>query len=49
MTTAGDVRTRVGMARHVYLVTESMVDSYFIPPTARCWLYRVEVLDDPRD
>ena len=29
MTTAGDVNTQVGMASHVYLVTESMVDSYF--------------------
>ena len=29
MTTAGDVNTQVGMAAHVYLVTESMVDSYF--------------------
>ncbi|MEM1268018.1 MAG: homogentisate 1,2-dioxygenase [Pseudomonadota bacterium] len=29
MTTAGDVNTQIGMAAHVYLVTESMVDSYF--------------------
>jgi len=29
MTTAGDVNTQVGMASHVYLVTDSMVDSYF--------------------
>ena len=29
MTTAGDVHTQVGMASHVYLVTESMVDEYF--------------------
>ena len=29
MTTAGDVNTQVGMAAHVYLVTASMVDSYF--------------------
>ena len=29
MTTAGDVHTQAGMAAHVYLVTESMVDSYF--------------------
>ncbi len=29
MTTAGDVNTQTGMAAHVYLVTESMVDSYF--------------------
>ena len=29
MTTAGDVHTQVGMASHIYLVTESMVDSYF--------------------
>ena len=29
MTTAGDVNTQVGMAAHVYLVTESMVDDYF--------------------
>ena len=29
MTTAGDVNTQVGMASHIYLVTESMVDSYF--------------------
>ena len=29
MTTAGDVHTQVGMAAHVYLVTETMVDDYF--------------------
>jgi len=29
MTTAGDVNTQVGMATHVYLVNESMVDDYF--------------------
>ncbi|MGR3466517.1 MAG: homogentisate 1,2-dioxygenase [Shimia sp.] len=29
MTTAGDVNTQTGMAAHVYLVTESMVDNYF--------------------
>ena len=29
MTTAGDVNTQVGMATHIYLVTESMVDAYF--------------------
>ena len=29
MTTAGDVHTQVGMASHIYLVTESMVDDYF--------------------
>ena len=29
MTTAGDVNTQIGMANHVYLVTESMVHSYF--------------------
>jgi homogentisate 1,2-dioxygenase len=29
VTTAGDVNTQVGMASHVYLVTESMVDEYF--------------------
>ena len=29
MTTAGDVNTQTGMASHVYLVTESMIDSYF--------------------
>lgn len=29
MTTAGDVNTQTGMASHVYLVSESMVDSYF--------------------
>ncbi len=29
MTTAGDVYTQVGMASHIYLVTESMVDEYF--------------------
>ncbi len=29
MTTAGDVNTQVGMATHVYLVTESMQDAYF--------------------
>ena len=29
ITTAGDVNTQVGMATHVYLVTQSMVDDYF--------------------
>jgi homogentisate 1,2-dioxygenase len=29
MTTAGDVNTQIGMASHIYLVTESMVDAYF--------------------
>lgn len=29
VTTAGDVNTQAGMAAHVYLVTESMVDEYF--------------------
>ena len=29
MTTAGDVNTQVGMASHIYLVTESMMDDYF--------------------
>ncbi len=29
MTTAGDVNTQIGMASHVYLVTQSMVDAYF--------------------
>lgn len=29
ITTAGDVNTQTGMANHVYLVTESMVDDYF--------------------
>ncbi|MGR3511666.1 MAG: homogentisate 1,2-dioxygenase [Paracoccaceae bacterium] len=29
ITTAGDVNTQVGMASHVYLITESMVDDYF--------------------
>ncbi len=29
ITTAGDVNTQTGMASHVYLVTESMVDDYF--------------------
>ncbi len=29
ITTAGDVNTQVGMAAHVYLVTQSMVDEYF--------------------
>ena len=29
MTTAGDVNTQVGMASHVYLVTESMENAYF--------------------
>ena len=29
MTTAGDVNTHIGMATHIYLATESMVDSYF--------------------
>jgi homogentisate 1,2-dioxygenase len=29
MTTAGDVNTQAGMASHIYLVTQSMVDEYF--------------------
>ena len=29
MTTAGDVNTQVGMASHIYLVTQSMTDEYF--------------------
>jgi homogentisate 1,2-dioxygenase len=29
MTTAGDVYTQAGMAAHIYLVTEPMVDDYF--------------------
>ena len=29
MTTAGDVNTQVGMASHIYLITESMVGDYF--------------------
>ena len=29
MTTAGDANTQTGMASHIYLVTESMVDAYF--------------------
>ena len=29
MTTAGDVNTQVGMAAHIYLVTDSMRDDYF--------------------
>ena len=29
MTTAGDVNTQVGMASHVYLVTQSMIEEYF--------------------
>ena len=29
MTTAGDVNTQVGMATHIYLVTQSMQDQYF--------------------
>lgn len=29
MTTAGDVNTQIGMATHIYLATELMVDSYF--------------------
>jgi len=29
MTTAGDVNTQVGMASHIYLISASMVDSYF--------------------
>ena len=29
MTTAGDVNTQTGMASHIYLVTASMIDSYF--------------------
>lgn len=29
MTTAGDVNTQIGMASHIYLVTQSMADEYF--------------------
>ena len=29
MTTAGDVNTQIGMASHIYLVTETMLESYF--------------------
>lgn len=29
MTTAGDVNTQTGMAAHVYLITDTMVDEYF--------------------
>ena len=29
VTTAGDVNTQVGMASHIYLITESMEDEYF--------------------
>ncbi len=29
MTTAGDVNTQVGLANHIYLITESMEDEYF--------------------
>ncbi|MEM6713042.1 MAG: homogentisate 1,2-dioxygenase [Pseudomonadota bacterium] len=29
ITTAGDVNTQIGMASHVYLITQSMVDEYF--------------------
>jgi len=29
MTTAGDVNTQVGMATHIYLITQSMEDEYF--------------------
>jgi homogentisate 1,2-dioxygenase len=29
ITTAGDVNTQVGMASHIYLITDSMVDEYF--------------------
>ncbi len=29
ITTAGDVNTQTGMASHIYLVTDSMVDDYF--------------------
>ena len=29
MTTAGDVNTQIGMASHIYLVNQSMVDEYF--------------------
>ena len=29
MTTAGDVNTQVGMASHIYLITQSMEDEYF--------------------
>jgi MFS family permease len=40
MVTAGDVNTQVGMASHIYLVTESMKDEYFFSPTASCWWCR---------
>ena len=29
MTTAGDVNTQIGMASHIYLVNQSMIDDYF--------------------
>ncbi len=29
MTTAGDVNTQIGMASHIYLVTDTMLDTYF--------------------
>lgn len=37
MTTAGDASTQVGMASHIYLVTQSMVDAFFIPPIPSFW------------
>ncbi len=36
MTTTGDVNTHTGMASHVYLVTESMQDSYFSSADSEC-------------
>ena len=29
MTTAGDVNTQIGMASHIFLITDSMIDTYF--------------------
>ncbi len=42
MTTAGDVNVQVGMASHVYLVTQSMTDEYF-------WSADGELLVVPQD
>ena len=40
MTTAGDVNTQIGMASHVYLVTQSMVDAYFYSADSELLLSR---------
>jgi homogentisate 1,2-dioxygenase len=40
MTTAGDVNTQVGMASHIYLVTNRCRTNISFRPTATCWSSR---------